>query len=304
MTMPPRLHSVVPDDGCFIGVRSKQITADMMKKSPATFMDGTVPAGLLASVRERRPLVHHITNSVTINDCANITICTGAAPVMAEAPEEVAEMVAAAGALVLNIGTLSAVQVEAMLIAGRRANELGIPVVVDPVGAGATTFRTGTVQRLLEALDVAVLKGNAGEIGVLAGTGGSVRGVDSGGVAGDPVETARECARVTGTVVAMTGEVDIVVDGKRAYLVRNGDPAMDRLSGTGCMAASMVGAFAAVADDYAVSSAAALAAFGRAGERAAMAGARGPYSFRTALFDELAGLEPRDLAEHARIEEL
>lgn len=270
--------------------------------SSARFMDGAIPAGLLAAVREQRPLIHHITNSVTVNDCANITICTGAAPVMAEAPEEVADMVAAAGALVLNIGTLSAAQVEAMLAAGRRANDLGIPVILDPVGAGATAFRTGTVQRLLNALEIAVLKGNAGEIGVLAGTGGSVRGVDSGGVAGDPIETARECARLTGTVVSMTGEVDVVTDGERVFLVRNGVPAMDRLSGTGCMAASVTAAFVAVADDYAVAAAAALAAFGRAGERAAVS-ARGPYSFRTALFDELAGLSPEDLACHARIEE-
>ena len=270
--------------------------------SSARLMDGAIPAALLAAVREQRPLIHHITNSVTVNDCANITICAGAAPVMAEAPEEVADMVAAAGALVLNIGTLSAAQVEAMLAAGRRANDLGIPVILDPVGAGATAFRTGTVQRLLEALDVAVLKGNAGEIGVLAGTGGSVRGVDSGGVAGDPIETARACARLTGTVVSMTGEVDVVTDGERVFLIRNGVPAMDRLSGTGCMAASVTAAFVAVADDYAVAAATALAAFGRAGERAAVS-ARGPYSFRAALFDELAGLSPEDLACHARIEE-
>lgn len=274
---------------------------DTADKTPATLMDGAIPARLLATVRERRPLVHHITNSVTINDCANITICAGAAPVMAEAPEEAGEMVAAAGALVLNIGTLSVVQVDAMLIAGHRANELGIPVVLDPVGAGATDFRTRTAWRLLDSLDVAVLKGNAGEIGVLAGTGGSVRGVDSGGTTGDPVETARACARATGTVVAMTGEVDVVADDRRVFLVGNGNPMMDRLSGTGCMVASVTGAFVAVADDYAVASAAALAAFGRAGERAS-AGARGPYSFRTALFDELYRLTPGDLAEHARVE--
>ena len=269
--------------------------------SSANLMDGSILAGLLAAVRSHRPLVHHITNSVTINDCANITISAGAAPVMAEAPEEVAEMVSAAGALVLNIGTLSQGQVDAMLIAGRRANVLGIPVILDPVGAGATRFRTETAWRLLDSLDVAVLKGNAGEIGVLAGTGGSVRGVDSGGIAGDPVETVRECARATGTVVAMTGPVDVVADKRRVFLVRNGNPMMDHLSGTGCMAASVTGAFAAIADDYAVSSAAALAAFGLAGERAA-AGARGPYSFRTALFDELSVLTPGDLAEHARLE--
>ncbi|CCJ35063.1 hydroxyethylthiazole kinase [Methanoculleus bourgensis MS2] len=269
--------------------------------SSARFVDGSILAGLLAAVRSHRPLVHHITNSVTINDCANITISAGAAPVMAEAPEEVAEMVSAAGALVLNIGTLSQGQVDAMLIAGRRANVLGIPVILDPVGAGATRFRTETAWRLLDSLDVAVLKGNAGEIGVLAGTGGSVRGVDSGGIAGDPVETVRECARATGTVVAMTGPVDVVAEDRRVFLVGNGNPMMDRLSGTGCMAASVTGAFAAIADDYAVSSAAALAAFGLAGERAA-AGARGPYSFRTALFDELSVLTPGDLAEHARLE--
>jgi len=269
--------------------------------SSANLMDGSILAGLLAAVRSHRPLVHHITNSVTINDCANITISAGAAPVMAEAPEEVAEMVSAAGALVLNIGTLSQGQVDAMLIAGRRANVLGIPVILDPVGAGATRFRTETAWRLLDSLDVAVLKGNAGEIGVLAGTGGSVRGVDSGGIAGDPVETVRECARATGTVVAMTGPVDVVADKRRVFQVRNGNPMMDRLSGTGCMAASVTASFAAVADDYAVTTPAALAAFGLAGERAA-AGARGPYSFRTALFDELSVLTPGDLAEHARLE--
>lgn len=269
--------------------------------SSANLIDGSILASLLAAVRSHRPLVHHITNSVTINDCANITISVGAAPVMAEAPEEVAEMVSAAGALVLNIGTLSQGQVDAMLIAGRRANVLGIPVILDPVGAGATRFRTETAWRLLDSLDVAVLKGNAGEIGVLAGTGGSVRGVDSGGIAGDPVETVRECARATGTVVAMTGPVDVVADKRRVFQVGNGNPMMDHLSGTGCMAASVTGAFAAVADDYVVTTAAALAAFGLAGERAA-AGARGPYSFRTALFDELSVLTPGDLAEHARVE--
>lgn len=269
--------------------------------SSANLMDDATFAGLLASVRSRRPLMHHITNSVTINDCANITICAGAAPVMAEAPEEVAEMVAAAGALVLNIGTLSRGQVDAMLIAGHRANELGIPVILDPVGAGATSFRTGTARHLLDSLKIAVLKGNAGEIGVLAGTGGSVRGVDSGGVKGDPVKTVRECARVTGTVVAMTGPVDIIADDRRVFLVRNGNPLMDRLSGTGCMAASVTGAFAAVADDYTVAATAALAAFGLAGERAAT-GERGPYAFRTALFDELFGLTPSDFAKHAQIE--
>ncbi|MDN7023783.1 hydroxyethylthiazole kinase [Methanoculleus sp. FWC-SCC1] len=257
-------------------------------------------ADILARVRSKRPLIHHITNSVTINDCANVTIAAGAAPVMAAAPEEAAEMVAAAGALVLNIGTLSREQVEAMLLAGMRANELGIPVVLDPVGAGATRLRTESALRLLDRIDVAVLKGNAGEIGTIAGTGGTVRGVDSGGIAGDPVDTARECARTTGAVVAMSGAADIVTDGRRIVLVENGTPLMGQLSGTGCMAASVTGAFAAVERDRVLAAAAALAAFGRAGERAA-GEARGPYSFRTALIDEVFTLTGNDLAEHARV---
>jgi hydroxyethylthiazole kinase len=220
--------------------------------------------------------------------------------VMAAAPEEAAEMVAAAGALVLNIGTLSREQVEAMLLAGVRANELGIPVVLDPVGAGATRFRTESVVRLLNRIDVAVLKGNAGEIGTIAGTGGTVRGVDSGGIAGDAVETARECARTTGAVVAMSGATDIVTDGRRVVLVGNGTPLMGQLSGTGCMAASVTGAFVAVESDRMLAAAAALAAFGRAGERAA-ARAVGPYSFRTALIDEVFTLTGDDLAQHLRV---
>ena len=268
----------------------------------AGLRNGVIAGTFLATVRECRPLVHHITNSVTINDCANTTIAVGAAPVMAEAPEEVAEMVAAADALVLNIGTLTHEQVEAMLIAGRRANELGIPVILDPVGAGATAFRTDTAWRLLNELDIAVLKGNTGEIGHLAGAGGSVRGVDSDGIEGDPVETVQECARLTGVVVAMTGDIDIVADQKRVFLIENGDPMMERLSGTGCMVASITGAFAAVTDDYSFAAASALAAFGLAGERAA-AGARGPCSFRTALIDELFVLTRDGLTMGAKIEE-
>lgn len=263
-------------------------------------MDNRVYAEIFRKVREQRPLVHHITNTVTINDCANITLCAGAAPVMAAAPEEVEEMVGIAGALVLNIGTLSTDQVASMLRAGRWANELGIPIVIDPVGAGATRMRTATALRLLDDLDIAILKGNPGEIGVISGLGGIVRGVDSAGVSADPVRIVRECAENTGAVVAMTGETDIVSDGKQVVLVGNGVPLMGLLSGTGCMVSSLTGACAAVTGDRLAASVAALALFGRAGERA-MAAARGLYSFRTALFDEMYLLTPEDLTEHARV---
>lgn len=257
-------------------------------------------ADLFARVREKRPLVHHITNYVTVNDCANITLCAGGAPVMADAPEEAAEMAAVAGALVLNIGTLNAAQIESMILAGRMANERGIPVILDPVGAGATRFRTETAQRLLEDLKVTVLKGNAGEIGIIAGAGAVVRGVDSHGVSGDPVTIARRLAKTLGCTVAVSGATDIVTDGKTTLLVENGHPMMGSISGTGCMAASVIGTFCAGSEDPLTASAAAFAALGLAGERAA-AVAKGPFSFKTALFDELANLTPQDLASGARI---
>jgi hydroxyethylthiazole kinase len=255
---------------------------------------------LFSLVREKRPLVHHITNYVTVNDCANITLCAGGAPVMADAAEEVEEMAAVASALVLNIGTLNKVQVGSMVLAGRMANDRKIPIVLDPVGAGATQYRTKTVRRLMEELDITILKGNAGEIGVLAGVEGRVRGVDSHGLAGDPQVIARDFARDAGFTVVVSGATDIVTDGKHTLLVDNGHPMMGSISGTGCMAASVIGTFAAESKDPVLASAAALAAFGIAGERAA-ACARGPFSFRTALFDELAALTPADLATVARI---
>ena len=257
-------------------------------------------ADLFARVREKRPLVHHITNYVTVNDCANITLCAGGSPVMADAPEEVAEMTATAGALVLNIGTLNAVQIASMILAGRMANDHGIPVILDPVGAGATRFRTDTTKRLLEELEITVLKGNAAEIGVVAGVEAVVRGVDSHGVAGDPVMIARGLAKTLGCTVAVSGATDIVTDGKHTLLVENGHPLMGSISGTGCMAASVTGVFCAESESPVTAAAAAFAALGLAGEKAAVA-AHGPLSFKMALFDELANLTPLDLASGARI---
>ncbi|PKL70048.1 MAG: hydroxyethylthiazole kinase [Methanomicrobiales archaeon HGW-Methanomicrobiales-1] len=255
---------------------------------------------LFARVRKNHPLVHHITNYVTVNDCANITICAGGAPIMADAIEEVAEMTGIVNALVLNIGTLNKVQVESMIAAGRMANERKIPIILDPVGAGATKFRTDTARRLLDELEITILKGNAGEIGVLAGADAKVRGVDSAGLTGDPIAIAKAYAACAGLTVVVSGATDIVTDGKRVLLVENGHPMMGGISGTGCMAASVTGAFAAESEDPVLAAAAALSAFGVAGERAA-AVARGPYSFKVALFDELSGLQPADLKSAAKI---
>lgn len=266
-------------------------------------MDAGKFSAMLQDVRSKRPLVHHITNYVTANDCANITMCIGAAPVMAHSREEVAEMVAMAGALVLNIGTLDRQQVEAMLLAGTKANDLDVPVILDPVGAGATRLRTETAHRLIQDLHIAVLKGNAGEIATIAGAGGKVRGVESAGAGGDPAGIARKLASRLGIVVAVSGPTDIVTDGERVLLVDNGHPMMGTISGTGCMAASVAGAFAAVSRDHVASTAAALAAFGVAGQRAAARAEGRPFTFKTALFDETYQLSPADLGAEAKVRE-
>ena len=230
-----------------------------MSKENKLIMTLQTLANLIGAIRVKRPLIHHITNTVTVNDCANVTLSIGAAPVMAEAPKEVEEMVSMADALVLNIGTLSHQQVTSMLNAGYEANARGIPVILDPVGAGATKMRTESARLLLDNIKIAVLKGNIGEIGVLAGVEGKVRGVYSWGLNGDPIKIGQEFARLTGVTVAISGAVDIVTDGNRVVLVENGHPMMGRLTGTGCMVGSLVGAFAVVCPDHVTSS---VAAFG------------------------------------------
>ena len=258
------------------------------------------PGGTLAVVRERRPLVHNITNYVVMNETANAILALGALPVMAHAEEEVAEMVGLAGALVLNIGTLSERWIEAMLIAGRTANERGVPVVLDPVGAGATSYRTQTAQRLLDELDVAVLRGNAGEVATLVGVEAEVRGVESVDAGGDPAELAAAAARTLGLVAAVTGPVDHVSDGERGAAVANGHELLASITGTGCMSTAITGCFLAGKEDPFEAAVEALVAFGVAGEDAAV-GARGPGSFHVALYDALAALDPTALSSRARV---
>ena len=255
----------------------------------------------LRELRERKPLVHQITNYVVMNETANATLALGALPVMAHAPEEVAEMARIAGALVLNIGTLSPHWVEAMAIAGRAANDAGVPVVLDPVGVGATTYRTETAKRLLDEVDVAVLRGNAGEVATLVGVAAEVRGVESIDAGGDPAELAGAAARTLGVVASVTGPVDHVSDGERTLAVANGHPLMASITGTGCMSSALTGCFLAVTADRPLDAAAeALVAFGVAGEDAAV-GAHGPGSFHVALYDALAALDPETLDGRARV---
>ncbi len=251
-------------------------------------------AEVLHRIREERPLVHHITNYVTVNLVANVTLSTGALPVMAHAHEEVGEMASLASALVLNIGTLDPGQIEAMILAGSRANERGIPVILDPVGAGATTLRTRAAERILSDLEVSAVCGNAGEVATLAGLSAEVRGVES--LSGDARAAAEKAASTLGVTVAATGETDYVSDGRRTLAVENGHLLMGRIVGSGCASTAVVGCFAAAggADPETVSEA--LAYFGRAGEVAAEK-AEGPGTFEPRLLDALAGLAagPGDL---------
>jgi hydroxyethylthiazole kinase len=254
----------------------------------------------LRRIRERKPLVHQITNYVVMNETANATLALGALPVMAHAREEVEEMVALAGALVLNIGTLSPHWVEAMLAAGRAANERGIPVVLDPVGVGATSYRTETAHKILDQVAVAVLRGNAGEVAALVGVDAEVRGVEAIGDSGDSAALARAAARQLGVVASVTGAIDHVSDGERVVAIANGHPLLASITGTGCMSSAITGCFLAAADSPLDAAVEALVAFGVAGEDAAR-DAKGPGSFHVGLYDALAALDPETLEGRARL---
>ncbi len=261
---------------------------------------GVSPGATLARLRAEKPLIHQITNYVVMNETANATLALGALPVMAHAPQEVEEMAAAAGALVLNIGTLSEGWIDAMLLAGKAARG---PIVLDPVGAGATRYRTETAKRLLDELDIAVVRGNAAEIATLAGREAEIRGVESIGAADTGRELAAEAAQSLGTVAAVTGATDFVSDGERVIAVANGHELLGTVSGTGCMATAVTGAFLAAKPDASLEAAAeALVTFGVAGEDAAR-GANGPGTFHAALYDALYNLDPATLDERARLDE-
>jgi hydroxyethylthiazole kinase len=254
----------------------------------------------LSRLRDQRPLIHQITNYVVMNETANATLALGALPVMAHALEEVEEMIGLASALVINIGTLSPPWVESMLVAGKAANARGIPVALDPVGAGATRYRTETAKRLLDEVDVAVLRGNAGEIATLVGVDAEVRGVESIAAGTDRVELARSAARAFGVVASVTGPVDHVSDGERTLSVANGHELLASVTGTGCMSTAITGCFLAANPGALAAAAEALAAFGLAAEDAA-AVASGPGTFHAALYDALFALTPDSLDERARI---
>jgi hydroxyethylthiazole kinase len=257
----------------------------------------------LRRIREKKPLVHNITNYVVMNTTANALLACGASPVMAHAVEEVEEMVSLAGALVLNIGTLSPPWIEAMLKAGKRANALHLPVILDPVGAGATRLRTDSARRLIDELSLQVIRGNASEVLSLGGekSASRTKGVDSVHTVDQARETAMALARELGTTLAITGVVDLITDGERICRVMNGHEMMSRVTGTGCAATALIGAFLAVDPDPLDAATTALSYFGLAGEQAA-AKASGPGSFQVALLDALYGMREEEMRAGARIQ--
>ncbi|HTY44867.1 MAG TPA: hydroxyethylthiazole kinase [Patescibacteria group bacterium] len=249
---------------------------------------------LLEKIRKTGPVVHHLTNWVTIYDCANIVKVMGGSPVMAHASQEVAQMAGIASSLVLNIGTLTVEFVEAMKIAARSANRKGIPVILDACGAGATRLRDEKCFQLLAAAKIDVIKGNASEVARISGEKVRTKGVDAGMVGEDLMTIASRLARRRRCTVVVTGKEDIVTDGKTHYLIRNGHPMMAHVVGTGCMAASAIGAFAAVEKDTAYAASCALVCFELAAECAAASSA-GPGTFKEKIFDCIFALDKKTI---------
>ena len=263
-------------------------------------------AAMLDAVRAKVPLVHCITNYVTVNDAANALLAIGASPIMADDIGEAGDIASIASALVLNIGTLNERTVASMLDAGRRANAFGVPVVLDPVGAGASRLRNETVGRLLREVKLSVLRGNLLEISFIAGLGAATRGVDSAkeDEKNDALAAARLVAQRLGCTVAVTGAVDVVTDGTRACRLANGHQMLSRVTGTGCMTTALIGAFAGAGRDFYTAAAGGISAMSIAGELAyERAGTLGTGSFHIALIDALSMLDGANLMERMNADE-
>lgn len=266
----------------------------------------------LKNVKEKSPLIHNITNYVTVNDCANIVLACGASPIMADDKNEVEEITGICGGLNINIGTLNSRTIEAMVLAGKKANELGHPVVFDPVGAGASALRTNTAKRLLNEIRFSVIRGNISEIKTLAGASAFTQGVDANvadKITDDnllaAITFAKAFSEKTGAVVAITGAIDIVCNSEKAYVIRNGHPMMAAITGTGCQLSAMLAAYVtANPDDVLDAAAAAVCAMGLAGEiaHARLNELDGNSSYRNYIIDAIYKMTPEQLAEGAKYE--
>ncbi len=264
---------------------------------------------LLENVRNSHPLIHNITNYVTVNDCANILLACGGSPIMADDVEEAEEITSICGGLNINIGTLNQRTIPAMKKAGTKANELGHPVVLDPVGAGASRLRTGTAMDLLEHVKFSVIRGNISEIKTLALGSGSTRGVDADFADAVTEENlaeaaafAKEFSRKTGAVIAVTGAIDIVADEKTAYCIFNGHPMMSSITGTGCQLSALTAAYVTANQEHTLeAAAAAVCVMGICGEKAwqRMTEQDGNASYRNYIIDAMCHLTGEELEQKA-----
>jgi hydroxyethylthiazole kinase len=255
----------------------------------------------LERLRSAKPLIHSITNFVVMNTTANALLACGASPVMAHAQEEVEEMVSFARSLVLNIGTLTPYWIDSMIMAGKRANEKNIPVILDPVGSGATKLRTDSAKRIIDEIRISVVRGNASEVLSLAHEDSRTKGVDAIHRVDDAAGAAVILAKELDTTLAITGVVDLITDGKITYRVANGHALMGYVTGTGCAATVIIGAFLAVDNNPVEATTTALAYFGLAGEEAA-ANAAAPGTFQVSLLDALYTIDKKQLEEGAKIQ--
>ncbi|WP_438825186.1 hydroxyethylthiazole kinase [Bacillus sp. JJ1127] len=262
-------------------------------------------AKVVETVRGTNPLVHNITNVVVTNFTANGLLALGASPVMAYAKEEVAEMASIAGALVLNMGTLRPEEVEAMLIAGKAANTHHVPVLFDPVGAGATSYRTEVARHIPSEVKLAMIRGNAAEIANVINEKWAIKGVDAGAGNGDVVGIAKQAADELDTVAVITGKEDIVTDGERTFMIHNGHQILTKVTGTGCLLTSVMGAFAAVEQNYVKAAVAALTFYGVAAEIAAVKTVElGPGSFQIEFLNQLANTTADDIEQYGKIQKV
>lgn len=253
----------------------------------------------LNQVRKKSPLVHNITNYVVMNNTANALLAIGASPVMAHSADEVEEMIAIASSLVINIGTLSDQWIKAMVLAGKAANKKGIPVIFDPVGAGATTYRTKTCLLIIKECKPSVIRGNASEIMALVNSQGQTKGVDSTASSDSAIDSAMILAKNTGSVVVISGPTDYITDGNQIAEVRNGSEMMAKVTGLGCTATAITGAFTAVNNNFFEAATHAMAIMGIAGELAT-ARSEGPGTMQLHFLDELYKISEKEISEHLK----
>lgn len=266
----------------------------------------------LDNVREKTPLIHNITNYVTVNDCANILLACGGSPIMADEPAEAADITAICGGLNINIGTLNQNTIKAMFLAGQKANQCGHPVLLDPVGAGASPLRTDTAHALLQDVKFTAIRGNISEIKALATGSETTKGVDADLADAITDETLEETiafakafSAETGAIIAITGAIDVVCDSQKAYVIRNGHPLMSRITGSGCMLSAMMAAFLTANPDTPLeAAAAAVCTMGLCGEIAhrQLRETEGNSTFRDHLIDAVCQLSGTTLEEGANYE--